>query len=93
MPEQGSPADIEEVIREILHYLIEHPDAKDTIEGIRQWWKPEGRREWRSNEVQTALERLLSKNWLTVRELSPTQKVYSVNKKQIQEIQEFLLKS
>ena len=93
MPEQGSPEDIELVTREILHYLIEHPDAKDTIEGIRRWWKPEGRREWRSNEVQITLERLLSKNWLIVRELSPTQKVYGVNKKHIQEIQEFLLKS
>jgi hypothetical protein len=93
LPEQGSPAEVDQVSREILEYLVQHPDAKDTIEGIRQWWKPQGSREWRNNEVQTALDRLLARNWLIMRELSPMQKVYSVNKKHIHEIRASLLKS
>lgn len=27
-----------EVAHAILNYLYEHPDAKDTLEGIAQWW-------------------------------------------------------
>lgn len=27
-----------ETARAILRYLVEHPEAKDTLEGIAQWW-------------------------------------------------------
>ena len=83
----------ERVIRAILRYLVEHPDAKDTIEGIRKWWRPEGTPEYRQDEVQQGLESLVSKGWLIVRDLFPPQKVYSFNKKCIKEIREYLVKS
>lgn len=33
----GQP-DRDDVSREILLYLTEHPDAEDTVEGIARWW-------------------------------------------------------
>jgi len=27
----------------ILSYFIDHPDAKDTAEGVLQWWIPKNR--------------------------------------------------
>jgi hypothetical protein len=27
-----------EIAREILHYLDHYPEAKDTLDGIAQWW-------------------------------------------------------
>ena len=33
-------AAIGNIAREILRYLERHPDAKDTLEGIAQWWLP-----------------------------------------------------
>jgi hypothetical protein len=83
----------EEAIRDILEYLVAHPDAKDGIEGIRQWWKPQGKPQRRQSEIQRALDFLVKKKWIVVRELSRAHKVYGVDRQHIAEIQEFLLKS
>jgi len=80
------------VIRGILQYLVEHPDAKDTIEGILKWWLPDGHR-WGRGEVQKALDLLVSKAWLTKRVTIPTKEVYGINKDRTQEIRSFLQQS
>lgn len=74
--------------REILDYLVRHPDAKDTIEGILKWWLPEN--EWDEEEVQEALDSLTSKGWLTKRQTTASQTVYGMNKDQRKEIDYFL---
>lgn len=28
------------VATEILQYLVEHPQARDTVEGVLKWWLP-----------------------------------------------------
>ena len=47
-----------ETAREILRYLVKHPKAKDTLEGIAHWWLEEERSE-RMN-VERALSFLVS---------------------------------
>src|SRR5262249_27359450 len=83
-----SPAGDEEVVRGILQYLVEHPDAKDTIEGILKWWL-DGR-VWKRGKVQRALNLLISKEWLTKRETVPSKEIYGINKDRHQEIRSFL---
>ncbi len=77
------------MMQQILHYLIEHPDAKDTIEGILKWWFPKNHVE-RQIEVREALNVLVSKEWLTERELTPSPKIYGLNKDHLKEIKGFL---
>lgn len=90
MNEKDLPGRREKLIRGILRYLIEHPDAKDTVEGIVKWWRPESKVEWEKQAVRDAVDALASKGWLTKREISREETVYGVNKLHIAEIKNFL---
>jgi predicted transcriptional regulator len=47
--------------RDILDYLMRHPDAKDTVEGITQWWLLEQRIQRTLPEVEAALAELVER--------------------------------
>jgi hypothetical protein len=83
----------EQVIRGILQYLVEHPDAKDTPEGIYKWWLPEGHSKQGRDEVQKALDLLTSKGWLTKRGTIPSKEIYGINRDRLPEIKRFLQQS
>jgi hypothetical protein len=80
----------QKLIEEILHYLTEHPDAKDTLEGILKWWTPKSQAEADGKVVQEVLDFLVSKGWLIKREIFPSPKIYGLNKNQLKEIKVFL---
>jgi hypothetical protein len=85
----GSLGQRRAVIRAVLRYLIANPDAKDTIEGVRKWWLPEGYREQPQEELEKILQFLVSKNWLTGRVVSQ-QKIYGLNKDCLKQIENYL---
>jgi hypothetical protein len=58
-------ARVRETERNVLRYLLAHPDAKDTVEGILEWWLPDAIRGVPKTEVTRALEDLLDKGWIT----------------------------
>jgi hypothetical protein len=70
------------VITEILRYLIEHPDAKDTVEGIGRWWMPH-RDEWNRDLIQSALNELVARGWIVRRETTPSHVVYGLDKQHL----------
>jgi hypothetical protein len=78
------------VIQKILSYLVDHPDAKDTIQGILQWWLSHGGTPWRQEEVQAALDGLVARGWLTHRHTPSCQMLYGMNIDTLEEIREFL---
>ena len=58
------------IAEDIARYLREHPDAADSLEGIRQWWLPRVRLEEASAQIERALEELLERG-LVVRQIMP----------------------
>jgi hypothetical protein len=78
------------VIRHILHYLIEHPHAKDTLQGLHRWWLPGGVMAWEEEAVQEALDMLMARGWLTQRQITSSRNLYGMNQDKLEEIQEFL---
>lgn len=77
-------------MREILYYLIEHPDARDTIHGILSWWMPNGYRDRGGKELQEALDALVLQGWLSQKAYQKSRTLYGVNKKRFQQIKDFL---
>ncbi len=86
MVTEGSAQGRSVVIAEILRYLIEHPDAKDTIEGITRWWIPPQRPrggEWKREVVQGAMDELVARGWIVRRETTPSHVVYGLDKQHL----------
>jgi hypothetical protein len=77
-------------MREILLYLIEHPDAKDTAAGIRQWWLATNQGERGSDVVKAVLDLLVARGWLTVRRTISFKRLYGLNQARMEEIRTFL---
>ncbi len=93
MKAKDPPGSRDRAIRWILKYCVEHPDAKDTADGIYRWWLAEGQGTWRKEEVQKALDFLTSKGWLIKRGRAPSGEVYGINKDQLEEIKNFFNQS
>ena len=55
---------------EIARYLGEHPEAADSLEGIRQWWLPRVRLDEASAQIEAALEELCVRG-IVVRRVMP----------------------
>ena len=49
-----------QVYDSILAYLVENPEARDTVEGIAQWWLLEQEIRFYLHEIETALDKLVS---------------------------------
>lgn len=76
----------------ILRYLLAHPSAKDTLDGIEKWWlTPNISREGK-RKIEEALNRLAAKGWLIARASPQSETIYSLNKNCLEEIKAFLNK-
>jgi hypothetical protein len=74
-----------DILKTIIRYLNDHPDACDTLEGIVQWWMNEATMEFKAEEVSRAVAYLCSKGVLAER-LIGGRKVYSVDNLRLLEL-------
>ena len=80
-----------EIARMLLKYLLAHPDAADTLEGICVWWIDQKDVRVRRRDVEDILRLLVSRGFL-VEKKSTGQKeaMYSLNKEKIPDIKTLL---
>lgn len=71
---------------EILSYLVSHPSASDTLEGITEWWLLEQRITTGLRTVQAALERLKSMGYVLEGKNRAGRSSYSLNQERLSEI-------
>jgi hypothetical protein len=79
------------LVRGILLYVVEHPDAKDTLDGINEFWLAGGRIHYGKTKVRDALEFLAAtKHWLTKNKAGASVTLYGLNKERLTEINSYL---
>lgn len=70
-----------EVAERILRYLREHPEAKDTVEGIAEWWLAEDKITHAVDQVSEAVAWLVEKGHLMERQVAGGKTIYEINTK------------
>jgi len=76
----------QETAHKILAYLMANPDAKDTLEGILDWWLLQQDLQRNIALVRKALDELLDKKFLLEHKGTDKQKYYQVNREKLHEI-------
>ena len=76
----------QETAHKILAYLMANPDAKDTLEGILDWWLLQQDFKRNIALVRKALDELIDKQFLLERKGNDRQKYYQVNHEKLNEI-------
>ena len=82
-----------EIARAILRYLKEHPEAKDTLDGIAQWWLVREWTERRRAEIERAVSFLVSKELIVQTSRTGLPPCYQLNNEKGKEISRVLKSS
>lgn len=77
------------VAREVLTYLVEHPEAQDTLEGVMEWWLLEREIKRQTALVREALSELVEQG-LVIEQSGGGRTRYQVNSARLREIGELI---
>lgn len=72
----------------LLGYLYIHPEAKDTAEGITNWWIRARGVMVNETGVEEVLNELVMSGWLTATGRIASQPIYSLNGARVLELQQ-----
>jgi hypothetical protein len=75
------------IAKSILSYLLEHPDAQDTLAGIAEWWLPEEKTKTQLAIVKDALDQLVAQELVLERRSKDLQTHYRINDQRLKEIE------
>jgi hypothetical protein len=74
------------ISNEILAYLVDHPKAQDTLEGIMNWWLLERTIKFQKAQVKKALADLVAKGLVLEEKGSNSQIHYRIKQSKYKEI-------
>lgn len=74
----------------VLKYLINHREAKDTVQAVQQWWLGDTHIRVQPSKLKSALEKLVRRGWITATQRKGTVTLYALNKDYVQQIDEYL---
>ena len=76
--DKNADDDTQYVASEVLEYLMNYPNAADSLEGITTWWLGRQRYESALNTVQNALDMLVADNKVVKSQASGDRIIYSL---------------
>ena len=75
-----------QIAHEILEYLIDNPNAQDTLEGIVEWWLLERTVKQQTLVVEEALSMLVAERFLLARKGLDSRTHYKLNSRRRRKI-------
>ena len=81
-----------EITQEILGYLVNHPQAQDTLEGIIHFWLLEQKIKYQTKMVKEAIEELVESGLILERKIGSSETHYRINNEEFERIKEILRK-
>ena len=82
--------DKSQIGNEILAYLVDHPKAQDTLEGIVDWWLLERAIKFQEAQVRKALAELVTKGLVIEQKGGNSTIHYRVNQNRFEEIKKLV---
>ena len=77
---------------QILAYLVEHPEAQDTVEGIVEWWLLERAIKFQEAQIIKAISELVAKELVIEHRGRDSQTHYRINQSKYKEIRKLVNK-
>ncbi len=74
-------ASVSDIAQAIAAYVEKNPEAQDTLEGIVQWWLPEGQSPARTALIRQALEELVAEGLITAHKAKDAQIFYRATRR------------
>ncbi len=89
----GKPSskDVRDLSHEILEFLLENPRARDTLEGITEWWLLERDIQRETERVRQALSRLVADDLIDEVQGADGRRHYLLNRRRLEAIRERVL--
>ena len=82
------------LIREILKHVVQHPAAKDSVDGIHKFWLSSQTAHQSREQVRVALDHLVEeKAWLTRKASGASATLYGLDINYLAEVRDFLRRS
>jgi len=76
----------EQLADEILRYLIDHPNAQDTLKGVVTWWLLEPTIKRRTALVKEVLDKLADDGLVIAQQGMDSQTLYKLNRRRRRKI-------
>ncbi len=73
-------------VSSILNYLVKQPGAKDTFQGIAEWWVMKEQINQSLENISDAMDMLVSKGFIIVKEYHDQPNYYQLNEEKLPEI-------
>ncbi len=87
---KDSQFQVRSIERNVLEYLLKNPEARDTLEGIIEWWILEREIRLRTEQIKEAIQILVEKGFVLQHETADTRIHYTINTNRYQEVEDFI---
>lgn len=90
MCSNDSPYQVRSIEKNVLEYLLRNPDARDTLEGIIEWWILEREISLRTKQIREAIQILVEKGLVLKHETADSRLHYTINANRYKEVEDFI---